>query len=261
MIEDKETVAHYSRLEHLEKILKDKHIRLGPVSELNDPRESSLGWIDLLGYGLDYNTKQALEAKELKESVGSNLRLFCASHHCQDDSLSDDTFETKAYGRPRMWAQYGDNSKGFCIILDKNYFHNEIASQVDNSEHLIAGKVEYCDWLSIVGGGATIEYGEGISSAKNKIFEIINSNQMLKSQYFKKNIDWGGETEYRWLMYSESNEDTLVPIQNSIKAVVLGWKFPDERHSEVKAYCADLGCPCFILYYQHPKYKLEPLAK
>jgi hypothetical protein len=261
MIEDIGNVAHYSRLEHLEKILKNKFVRLGPVSELNDPRESSLGWIDTCGNGHDYNIQDLLEANELKESVGSSLRLFCASQCCEDDLLSFDALETKAYGRPRMWAQYGDNSKGFCVILDKNSFHNEIESQVDNLEHLIAGKVEYIDWLSIVSGGATIEYGKGIPSSKNRIFEIINSNQMLKSLYFNKSIDWGGEKEFRWLMYSESKQDTLVPIQNSIKAVVLGWKFPPERYSEVKAYCADLGCSCFILNYQHPSYKLIPLSK
>jgi hypothetical protein len=32
MIDDKENVTHYSCVEHLEKILKEKHVRLGPVS-------------------------------------------------------------------------------------------------------------------------------------------------------------------------------------------------------------------------------------
>jgi hypothetical protein len=260
MIEDIGNVAHYSRLEHLEKILKDKYVRFGPVSGLNDPRESSLGWIDTCGYGHDFNIQDFLEADELKKSVGSSLRLFCTSHYCEDDMASIDAIETKAYGRPRMWAQYGDNSKGFCVILDKNNLDNEIKSKANNLEHIIAGKVEYIDWLSIVGGGATIEYGKGIPPSKNKIFEIINANQMLTSQYFKKSIDWAGEKEFRWLMYSESKQDTLVSIQGSIKAVVLGWKFPPDRFSEVKDYCADLGCSCFILDYQHPTYKLMQLA-
>jgi len=67
MIEDIGNVAHYSRLQHLEKILKDKHVRFGPVSELNDPRESSLGWIETDGYGHDDNKQEFLEASELKK--------------------------------------------------------------------------------------------------------------------------------------------------------------------------------------------------
>lgn len=260
MIEDIGKVAHYSRVEHLENILKHKHIRFGSVSELNDPRESSLGWIDTCGYGHEFNAQELLEASTLKESVGSSLRLFCVSQNCEDDLVSIDTIEKKAYGRPRMWAQYGDNSKGFCVVLDKNKLHKEIELKADNVEHIIAGNVDYVDWLSIVGGGATIEYGKVIPSSKNKIFETINSNKMLKSLYFKKGIDWAGEKEFRWLMYSESKQDTLVSIQSSIKAVVLGWKFPTERFSEVKGYCADLGCSCFILDYQYPTYTLTQLA-
>jgi len=264
MIEDIGNVAHYSRLEHLEKILKKKKVRFGPVSGLNDPRENSLGWVETLGYGHDSNIQYFLKAEELKKSVGSRLRVFCTSEHLEGDKTSIDAIETKAYGRPRMWAQYGDNSKGFCVILDKDNLHKEIESQAGDLEHIIADKVEYIDWLSIIGGGVDIEYGKGIPSPENRLFEIINANQMLKSQYFKKSIDWVGEKEFRWLMYSESKQDTLVSIKSSIKssikAVVLGWKFPSERFSEVKDYCADLGCSCFILDYQHPTYELVRLA-
>lgn len=71
MIDDKENVAHYSCVEHLEKILKEKHVRLGPVSELNDPRESSLGWIDTCGYGHEKNVESFREANELIKSVST----------------------------------------------------------------------------------------------------------------------------------------------------------------------------------------------
>lgn len=260
MLDHQENVAHYSRLEHMEKILKEKHIRLGPVSQLNDPRESSLGWIETCGYGHQLDIEKSNEASKLKESVGENLRLFCTSRFCEEDEISIDTVESKIYGRPRMWAQYGDNSKGFCVILDRNGLSTQIELQAKNPEHIIAGEVEYYDWLSLVGGGAPIEYGKGIPSRKDNIFEIINSNQILKSLYFKKSIDWKAEKEFRWLIYSESKEDTLVPIRNIIKAVVLGWKFPVNRIREVREYCKALNSPCFKIDYQHPKYELYQIS-
>jgi hypothetical protein len=256
MIDDKENVAHYSRAVHLEKILKEKCVRFGPVSELNDPRESSLGWIDTCGYGHEVNNKKWKEASDLKESIGKNLRLFCTTHIGEDVSNIIDTIESKTYGKPRMWAQYGDNSKGFCVILNKNNLTREIQLQTKNQAHIISGEIEYFDWLSLVGGSATIEYGEGIRLVKDGVFDLINSNQMLKSLYFKKSFDWKAEAEFRWLIYSESEKDILVPIHNAIKAVVLGWKFPTSRYQEVKDYCSTLGCSCFILDYQHPKYQL-----
>jgi hypothetical protein len=46
MIDEPDNVAHYSKLEHFANILSDKRLRLGPVSELADARESSLTWLE-----------------------------------------------------------------------------------------------------------------------------------------------------------------------------------------------------------------------
>ncbi|TYL46730.1 DUF2971 domain-containing protein [Marinomonas sp. IMCC 4694] len=260
MINDKENVAHYSKSKNLSHILKDKKIRFGRVSGLNDPRESSLGWIDVSGIGNEHNIEKYIEANDIKNYIGENLRLLCTTQHCEND-LSTNTIETKIYGLPRMWAQYGENSKGFCIILNQKNLNQEIELETRKSEHIIADKVNYVDWLSIVNGSITIEYGEELQPSQKNIFETINENQFLKHLYFKKNIDWSGEKEFRWLIYSERKEDILVSIQSSIEAVVLGCDFSPEKHAEVKKYCADLGCSCFMLRYQHPRYILIPLLE
>lgn len=246
-------VAHYSTLNNLANILHDKQIKFGSIRNLDDPRESSLGWLDTAGYG---DGKGWEKAHEIKQNVGSQLKIFCTAGEVKVLEVTG-IMENTMYGRPRMWSQYGDNSKGFCIILNKEKLSQEISKYVSASKHVIAGAVNYHGWLSIIGGGSSIEYGDSINLDEVDIFDKINDNQMLDSIFFKKSSDWSGEAEFRWLLFKESSNEIFVPIQGAIQAVVLGWKFPANQVSQAKAYCRSLNCPCFKLSYQHPKYSLN----
>ena len=87
----------------------------------------------------------------------------------------------------------------------------------------------------------------------------MNDNQMVRSVYLKKSVDWQHEREFRWLLFNETAEPVFVSIRNSIKAVVLGWKFPQNQVSQAKMYCAELGCECWAIEYHHPKFELMDL--
>jgi hypothetical protein len=101
-----------------------------------------------------------------------------------------------------------------------------------------------------------VGYGDGIDQSKIDVFGVINENEMLKQIYFRKSIDWIGENEYRWLIFDESGKDVFVSIKSAVKEVVLGSKFPTNHISQARRYCEELGCPCYKLEYQHPKYEL-----
>ncbi|WP_394165529.1 DUF2971 domain-containing protein [Neptunomonas phycophila] len=258
MLKDSNLVAHYSKIENIEKILKDKKVRFGPVANLNDPRESSLSWIDTGGIGHEFNYSAWREAEDLKSSVLNKLRLFCGSGYSSDHNFDLNAVENQIYGKPRMWAQYAGDHTGFCILLDKENFQSCVQKHVSEAKHLIHGKVQYTDSLSQLSGGILIEYGSN-NQLENYLFEIINENFMLNSVYFKKDIDWENESEIRWLLYSNSENDTLVEIDNSIKAVVLGYKFDNEKIEVVKEYCRILACECYKISYEYQNYDLVKL--
>ncbi len=261
MIDETGKVAHYTRLKHLEKILREKTIRISPVEEFSDPRESSLGWIDTCGIGLGSNIQEWDRAEEIKKAAGSQINIFCTVGK-QDDALIDSgcPIESSIYGRPRMWSQYGDNSEGFCIIFNQERLNGKINGCAKKPEYLISDHVRYYEWLHMVPSGVTIEYGDSITlpSSKNS-FDLLNSNQMLHSVYFKKSIDWEDECEYRWLLFSESGKPVLVSIDDCVEAVVLGCNFPEKKVPDTIAYCNILACQCYKLDYLHPKYKISPL--
>ena len=84
----------------------------------------------------------------------------------------------------------------------------------------------------------------------------MNGNFKLKFLFFRKSIDWRDESEYRWLLFDPTEEPIFVPVENSIKAVVLGSKFPLCRLEEVKAYCQEIEIPYYLLKYRHPRYEM-----
>ena len=260
MINQKRRVAHYARLENLANILHDKRLKLGSVSGLADPRESSLGWIEEVGYGNDPVTSEWRKAKELKYRVGRDLRILCTAGEKVKALEGSCEVEESIYGRPRMWSQYGDESRGFCVVLSICKLNNAMSVLTDNHEQLIFDTVDYYDWVHCVSGSAAIEYGNEVDLSSVNMFEIINKNRLLHSIYFKKSIDWKGEQEARWLLYSEQDKDVYVSIENAVEAVVLGCEFPLNQLSQVKEYCEALGCPCYMINYQHPKYTLNKVA-
>jgi hypothetical protein len=257
MIDEIGRVAHYSSLKNLANILHDKRIKLGNVASLADPRESSLSWIETIGIGHESCPDDLFRASKLKNSVGERLRIFCTASVKDALQRGGCPIESSIYGRPRMWSQYGENSKGFCVVLNHNELNQRMSDLVENPNHLLSGRVSYFDWVHSVQGSIEIEYGNGVKSPKKNLFGIINQNEMLRSIYFKKSIDWVNEEEFRWLLFSESKEPIYVSIENAVEAVVLGCEFPWNQRSQAKHYCEDLGCSGYRLEYQHPRYKLH----
>jgi hypothetical protein len=259
MIEEAGLVAHYSKEKHLDKILDDGKILIGPVCGLDDPRESDMGWVDTEGIGHNFDADNWKSANKLRENLGRQLRLFCTAMPRQA-ALGACLTETSIYGRPRMWSQYGDKFKGFCVIFDQARLHQAIKSALDPTDLVIDGPIDYYDWLHMVNSGSTIQFGDSLRPNENEIFSIINDNNMLHSVYFKKGADWSEEIEYRWLVFSANPEQgLLVDIRDAIHSVVLGSRFPAEKYEEVKGYCRNLKCSCYALSYSHPKYDLRKI--
>ena len=266
MIEQKGRVAHYSKLEHVANILHDKKLLVGPVCNFADPREESIGGLDTEGIGndSDLDKRQAEKdnwqaATEMKCKAGRQVRLLCTAAP-KEHVLGNSRTEEAIYGRPRMWAQYGNESRGFCVVLNREALNNELQMVAERDEYLISGEVEYCPWLERVGGSPTIPYGPDLDPRDMDIFKLLNKNSMLRSIYFKKSIDWRDEGEYRWLLFARTEKPVYVSIENSIKTVVLGSRFPPNQVSQVKAYCREIGSPCFWLQYLHPEYQLVPIC-
>lgn len=104
MIEENGLVSHYSRIKYLENILAYGMIILGPVKHLDDPRESSLNWIQTVGLGSDIDKISKKNAEKIKKDFGKKIRIFCTSQSKPESKEIECQIERSIYGRPRMWA-------------------------------------------------------------------------------------------------------------------------------------------------------------
>lgn len=126
---------------------------------------------------------------------------------------------------PRMWAQYGENSKGCCIIFNKKKL-KKIFTNLSIDHYIFDRAIKYIDILT----------NEHIINIKEAIFNIpsnLNKNAIIDHLrknvylfYFRKDINWRDEKEYRFLIINKVNNDNddieNMNIENTIDYIVLG---------------------------------------
>ncbi|UTJ07549.1 DUF2971 domain-containing protein [Arcobacter roscoffensis] len=251
-------VAHYTNVHRvLKKILPSNKIRISSVSKVNDPYERDSTWIENEPCFSDEDAiKCSNLLSELKPHIYNYIKLFCVSSY---DKKSSNCFDLSLdiYGKPRMWASYGDNCKGLCLIFDKEELSKEF-NKIDNVK-IYEDKVEYLDFIPLIESSTCFSLydlkniktnSEEMKFNPELLYKAIDKNYLLKFKYFRKHIDWKTENEYRWLVFSRETKDLDINFGNSLKAIVLGV----DCNSKYKCLLEYYNIPLFKLSLQYGKY-------
>lgn len=250
-------VAHYTKFDRVIKdILPFNEIRFSSVSIVNDPYEKDTTWIENDGI---YSKEDIIEShkilNELKTNFFNHIKLFCSASY---DEASINCFDLSSdiYGKPRMWANYGDNHKGLCLIFDKEELSKEINKICDKYEKLYEDKINYLPYIAILENSISLSIDElkSLQSTTNNsklLYEVIDKNYLLKSKYFRKHIDWKTENEYRWLIFTKETKEFNVNFGSALKAVVFGV----DTNTKCKYLLKDYNIPLFQLSFEYGKYK------
>ena len=133
-----------------------------------------------------------------------------------------------------MWAQYGEQHAGVCLIFDRGKLHDCIKKAAGDHSELFFGKVNYrnlprghrregnpflinCDELRSRGIDPTIKR---------------HIRTFYKEIFLEKAVDWRDEFEYRWIIRDKSYEQLFVPFEDALRGIVVGPDFPTElNHS------------------------------
>lgn len=133
-----------------------------------------------------------------------------------------------------MWAQYGNNSKGVCIVFIKDELLKIITKQLKNDYDLFYDNIEYVD---IFDNRHAVEISNLIKTRNNTVFRsykgdkrdllVKNIKDNYKLYFFKKDIDWSGENEYRILILNKKTnndfKEKIIQLNTAcIKAVFFG---------------------------------------
>lgn len=222
-------------------IAPNMNLLLSAFDRMNDPRECDRWEFDWLNPSGD----DFLQGRErLNDDIRKHARLAC---FCRDEDTPTgkpafhDIAYTRGFSRPRMWAQYAGNHAGVCLIFDRHkLLANFEAYMASHKLTLLFGVVDYANRKPVGGvwreDAFTVvdhEY-RTVGADRYPLYHIAKHHREL---FFRKQLDWRDENEYRIVLFGPSEGDVLAPISAALRHVVLGSKCTGELRQKVIAAC------------------------
>ena len=190
---------HFTTAESLLKIVENMTLRLSSFTLLNDLNEDELSCER--GGGMD--------VINIQNYIRRYCRLICFTQNYEQDGHP---FCQSGCNHPRMWAQYADNSKGACIVINEKVFLKRNKDLLKGMFYKI-GDVAYSSSL----------YNKRIQTHGNPE-KFIRDN--WKHLFFNKYRDWEQEHERR--LFGIDLPDFL-SIKGCIEFICLGRRFSDQN--------------------------------
>jgi hypothetical protein len=223
--DDSQYIYHYTKASTaIDHILNSGTLKFSSFAETNDPKESK-DWFfipgsnegrDLSKYNPDYFSE--ILTPYFKEAT----KLLCFS---KDGALSGNHLEDtpkRGFCKPRMWAQYGDNHSGVCLIFDfkrfTKLFHEQFSKLTYKFDY-----VNYQDRLlpDIQMDKAFVINVDHFEKRGAKDYAYDHLIQHQNRLYFEKAKDWENESEFRFIIF-ECQKELFFSFENSLSGILFG---------------------------------------
>lgn len=232
--DDNKYIFHYTSYNVLmDHILKTKKIRFGKMKDTNDPKES-IG--PIFAYGC---CNEEGDYSEAIREVRLELNKYKTVSFCKDGK---ERFK-RGYHKARMWAQYGDDHKGCCLIINREKFERSIYKGFYESEIYIKD-ITYSNHKETL----TLTHLDDLNKEVKRFVHQFNDYLL-----FHKTEDWSGETERRYIVYSE-NEYEYLSIEDSLEGLVFGHKFNNDDREYVLKNIPNIESTRITWLNGHPSY-------
>ena len=239
---DKDRVCHYTNKEKAISILKDKQINFSPLVSCDDPRESKQWNFDFIGSDQVFcfeNHKGALSVFDNSIKNNSMILSFCGwnneemnfennaiPHYRQD-------YYRVGWARSRMWSQYGDKHKGVCLVFDRKQLEKQFMNTFKANKKF-SGRVEYQYYLERFVRARKIECRNMIDHSVDEALEM-QIDKYYHEYFFLKSMDYRDEHEYRLVVIVDDGDPPGLPIESSLKGVIVGIDFPSKEYERIDA--------------------------
>ncbi len=218
---------HYTNSNALFEILKSMRLRVGSFKDLNDLNEAD---IFSAFSNVGKNSPGDVE-RFIKEHCGQIgfAQNYVVDHICHPGC-----------NHPRMWAQYADNNKGACIVINESTLIKKNKNILKKSSF----------WKI-----RNVHYNKQNFDKKNDNDDIL---QFLKLNYsrlfFNKHRDWGHEDERRIFTI---NGPEYISILDCIEFIALGKKFEKTDYLTLVDVISCKGNSCYNQIKPHDFAKVE----
>ncbi len=205
-------------------------LRMNFLSNMNDPKENLLHIINFTE-NATYNAESKINFNEfiIAKKIRDETRIVTFSTD-KEILVENDKQNIHGYKFQRMWATYGQNHEGVCLVVDYEKFKSENIKLIKECE-IIDCKVKYGNFSFQVIPVPT--YGmssENHKKHKSKCLcefwsDLKTNKEFIKKRFFTKNIDWDGESEYRFLSFNNEIDEIVLSIKESLSKLILGINF------------------------------------
>ncbi|HRH10398.1 MAG TPA: DUF2971 domain-containing protein [Bacteroidia bacterium] len=224
-------IYHYCKLQTaIELILPPRQLLLSPLTKTNDPRENkSFVFAAAFGPGTDFKDLNENNA-EISDLLRKDCKVIC---FCQGHR------HYFGYEYSKLWAHYGDNHKGICLLLDKEQLINQ-NTKTASPEYL--KKINYTEFdpTKPYEGHKMVDYVSMKVVGKEKYLKEHFRKLHLDYLYFTKDKEWESERESRLMYFSEKIENEYCSIKDSLKHIYLGVDFNTHYLPAIIKLCPDV---------------------
>ncbi|MDH4406132.1 MAG: DUF2971 domain-containing protein [Cyanobium sp. D14.bin.5] len=212
-------------------VLPDKTIRFSPFEEMNDPRETEAQF-DCASF---IDNSPPKDYFGLQESFRCKFRnqasAFCVTRD-EYSNVDQDLMMRRGFGKMRMWAQYGDNHNGACLVFQRDLLESAAVAALGR-DRLWCDDIDYNRKMLVAGASAfTIEHEEFRRSPDEYL--LHHSRRFQHHLFFRKHDDWIAEKEWRMATIASDGGGLCIRYADSLKYVILGHQVPDEAIFNVK---------------------------
>ena len=200
-------------------------IRMSPMADVNDPRESKI-WLPTLGYGstglpdgMDFSDYLSAFNDVMRERT----KVVCFTR--DDPTVVADSppdLYGWGYAHSRMWDRYADNHRAVCLVFEIDTLGDEICESIATRGQLLNFGVAYHNYPP--GGSAAFHMSTDDIDAYGLQGALVDHRDRHHGVlYFYKAADWASENEWRWILFSAFDDRwEYASVNQSLAGVIFG---------------------------------------
>lgn len=215
---------HYTSLEKFFAISASKTLRASAIRRVNDPTETEEfnrhGVRGAVANDQESRRRQFQQTMRLRQII-NEVRVQALVACFSTDKVEACGFIRKGFAIPQMWAHYGQNHLGVCLVFSKSELLNRMNIVYPACIHR---EVTY-DTQLVSGANISLDYEIAtlLSDVDIRCKAVKAASKML---WFNKDSGWAYEQEYRLIIPQITEQFIEISVDSILKGIVLGSQFP-----------------------------------
>lgn len=238
MMFDKDMVCHYTSHDKAISILNGKRINFSPLAKCDDPRESKQWNFDLIGNDARFCAENNKEVRNAFNNTIKNNSMILSFCGWNDEKINFDNNQIAVFrqdyyrvgwARSRMWSHHGRNHTGVCLVFDRKQLEEQFNSAFETNKQKFNERVQYQYNLENFVRARKIECRNIIKHGVDKAVKM-QIDEYFREYFFLKLMDYRDEHEYRLVVIVSNGNSIGLPIESSLKGVIVGIDFPSDKY-------------------------------